>query len=142
MPDDTTAIDSSKLAQSRPPRAQRTSVMLTATILSGEGDQATRHRVRDISSRGLRIDNAGGLRPGATVSISLGSLQDIPATVHWTRAGFAGLAFAEEINLKDAHKRAGSAPTARDTQNAAETPVTIPEPTAGWIGEMRNPYRK
>lgn len=109
------------------------------------GTAATKHRVRDLSVGGIRIDNVTGLRTGATVLISVGTLQAVGATVQWVRDGFAGLAFAEQIDPADAHKKTAIAPT---VPTAAPQPVkfdvgrTIAPPSAGWIDELRNPYRK
>lgn len=126
-------------------RAQRTSVMLMAIVEQFGGTAATKHRVRDLSVGGIRIDNVTGLRTGATVLISVGTLQAVGATVQWVRDGFAGLAFAEQIDPADAHKKTAIAPT---VPTAAPQPVkfdvgrTIAPPSAGWIDELRNPYRK
>lgn len=129
-------------------RAQRTSVMLMAIVEQFGGTAATKHRVRDLSVGGIRIDNVTGLRTGATVLISVGSLQAVGATVQWVRDGFAGLAFAEHINPADAHKKAAIVPTAQTVPTAMPKPLkidvdrTIATPSAGWIDELRNPYRK
>lgn len=116
--------------------------MLMAVVEQFGGKAATKHRVRDLSVGGIRIDNAASLRPGATVLISVGALQAVGATVQWVREGFAGLAFAEQINPAEAHKKAATAPptSAKPVEQSASR--TIPPPTAGWIDELRNPYRK
>lgn len=116
--------------------------MLMAMVEQFGGKAATKHRVRDLSVSGIRIDNAAGLRPGTTILISVGALQAIGATVQWVRNGFAGIAFAELIDPVDAHKKAAIAPTVPAKPVTMETPRVVPPPTAGWIEELRNPYRK
>lgn len=123
-------------------RAQRTSVMLMAIVEQFGGKNASKHRVRDLSVGGIRIDNAAGLRAGATVVISVGALQAIGATVQWVREGFAGLAFAEQINPADAHKKAAITPAVPVQPVKVDAPRSAPPPTAGWIDDLRNPYRR
>jgi hypothetical protein len=115
--------------------------MLIATVEHFAGQVATRHRVRDLSPGGIRIDNAAGLRPGATVLISVGALEAVGATIKWVREGFAGLAFAEQINPDEARKKAAIAPSA--TRSLKANVLGAPSaPSAGWVEDMRNPYRK
>jgi hypothetical protein len=122
--------------------------MLTALVDRGRGGEVTRHRVRDLSSGGVRIDNAGGLQAGESVSVSVGALQAIAATVKWTRKDFAGLAFAEQVDPSDAHKKAAVAPAVYRTPiqagmaKHADVGKTAPPLTVGWLAEMRNPYKK
>jgi hypothetical protein len=127
---------------SLPSRAERTSVMLTALVEQGEGHAATSHRVRDLSVGGIRIDNAARLTAGGTVSISVGALQAIGATVRWARNGFAGLAFAEPINVEEARSKAVilRARTAEPLKSLNSEVTRVP--TAGWIEQIRNPYRR
>jgi hypothetical protein len=140
VPAQFTRFHDERLAPEHPTRATRTSVMLIALV--EQGHAATSHRVRDLSVGGARIDNAATLTAGGTVSISVGALRAIGATVRWARNGFAGLAFAEPIILEEAHTKAliTRARTAEplDTLNCEVTRV----PTAGWIEQIRNPYRR
>ncbi|WP_189677801.1 PilZ domain-containing protein [Sphingomonas glacialis] len=54
------------------------------------GDHARTHKVRDLSSGGVRVDQSDALRKGATVVITVGSLEAAPATVVWIADGWAG----------------------------------------------------
>jgi hypothetical protein len=77
--------------------ALRASVLLIAAV-EQSGKPATRHRVRNLSSSGLRIDHAGGLQPGELVSITVGAIAATAAVVVWVGDYFAGLAFKGEID--------------------------------------------
>lgn len=57
------------------------SVMLSATVERFGGGGPTKHRVRDLSSGGVRIDQADALKAGATVLISVGVFVAVGATV-------------------------------------------------------------
>lgn len=120
-------------------RAPRVSVMLSATVERFGGGPQTRHRVRDLSSGGIRIDQAERLTSGATVLITVGALEAVGATVRWVRDGSAGLAFAHEIDPEQARTKAAIAPA-----RAAKPPVisASPKPSARRVGAMRNPYCK
>lgn len=142
MSDHATHLNCDGSTRGRLARTQRWSVMLIAVLEYPGGEAPTKHRVRDISLRGMRIDNAGGLQPNSSVLISVGALQAIRATVKWARHERAGLAFAEDINAEDARKKAAGAASATANVNQATTLEPLPVPTAGWVGEMRNPYRK
>ena len=116
--------------------------MLVATLEHFGGVAPTRHRVRDISVGGVRIDSAGSLQSGASVLVSVGALEAVMATVKWVRLGFAGIAFAEEIELDDARKKAAIAPSMTASSITGAALGTVKAPTAGWAAEMRSPYRK
>jgi hypothetical protein len=120
-------------------RKARASVMLSAAIERFGGGEPSRHRVRDLSTDGIRIDQAVGLQVGATVVISIGALQAIGATVVWIDKGPAGLRFVEPINPDDA--RAKAVITPRPPAGAARD-VRTSGPTAGWMPDLHNPYRK
>ncbi|MBV2149173.1 PilZ domain-containing protein [Sphingobium sp. AS12] len=94
-------------AQILSPRAQRASVMLGAMIEYGNGKEPTKHRVRDISAGGIRIDGAHEMQAGTEVTVSIGLLQAIAGSVKWTRQGLAGIAFNEMIDPSEARKRPG-----------------------------------
>jgi hypothetical protein len=111
--------------------------MLSATV-ERFGGQPTKHRVRDLSAGGVRIDQAAGLSVGATVLFTVGALESVGATVVWTRDGSAGLMFVHPINPDDARAKAAIAPRADERAQDA----TRPKPTAGWIPDLKNPYRR
>ena len=120
-------------------RAPRHSVMLSAIVERFGGGAPTRHRVRDLSTGGVRIDQATGIPVGATVLVTVGALQSVGATVVWAKDGSAGLKFAQPINPDDARAKAaiGPRPVERGARDAIGT-----APTAGWIHDLNNPYRK
>jgi len=93
-------------------RADRVSVLLTARIERFGSVHASRHRVRNLSVGGVRIDQAAALRVGATVLVSVGDLESVGATVVWVRDGDAGLCFAEPIDIDRARTRVAIAPVA------------------------------
>lgn len=141
MSDDPAAPDDGDAGAKQVDRAERSNVMLMAVIEAFGGGTATRHRVRDLSSGGVRVDNAAGLRSGATVLISVGALQSVGATVKWVREGTAGLAFAQPINPENARKKAAIPPGAPAGVAPVPTVGSV-APTAGWIRDLRNPYRR
>ena len=112
-------------------RAPRVNVMLGAVVERFTRTAPTRHRVRDLSSGGVRIDQASALKPGETVLVTVGALRAVGATVRWVKDGHAGLAFAETINPDEARSKAAIAPP------PPPKPVFRP---AGWIGDMRHAY--
>src|SRR3569623_15002 len=57
--------ESDELAPAPRERLPRASVMLSATVEYFGGGAPTRHRVRDLSPGGIRIDQEGGMRVGA-----------------------------------------------------------------------------
>ncbi len=120
----------------RLPRAPRQRVMLNATIERFGGGPATQHRIRDLSSGGARIDQAGDLRVGATVLVSVGALAAVGATVSWVRDGTAGLQFAEQIDPEAARAKAAIAPRPKDAGATREGPKV------GWIPNLSNPYAR
>ncbi|GHH27052.1 hypothetical protein GCM10008023_42260 [Sphingomonas glacialis] len=129
-------------AMNTPPmaeRAVRTSVLLAATIEQFGGDHARTHKVRDLSSGGVRVDQGDALRKGATVVITVGSLEAVPATVVWIADGWAGLKFATVIDPDQARTRAALKPKQISNHKKSDP---SPGPTAGWAGDLRNPYRR
>ncbi|TVV70227.1 PilZ domain-containing protein, partial [Sphingomonas solaris] len=104
MPDRSTAPSHDHEPAPIVPRAQRGSVLLIATIEHDGKQEPTRHRVRDLSTGGVRIDNALVLRVGDTVTVSIGAVHALAATVRWIRDGLAGLAFAAAIDPEQARK--------------------------------------
>ncbi|MDB5697174.1 MAG: hypothetical protein JWN21_2717 [Sphingomonas bacterium] len=115
--------------------------MLSARLEHFDGSAPSTHRVRDLSKGGIRIDQASELRQGATVLISVGSLEAIAATIVWVEAGSAGLAFAEQINPDAARKKAVVTPLSGvEPASAGATGGAASTPRAGWIGDLQNPY--
>jgi hypothetical protein len=117
-------------------RAPRNSVFLGATVERFGGGAPTRHRVRDLSTGGVRLDQATGLQAGATILVSVGALQAVAATVVWARDGQAGIKFAEPIDPDAARARAAVAPRPAAYPSAAPSGA----PSAGWIPALKNPY--
>lgn len=120
---------------SLPSRQSRPRVMLSAMVKRSSGDPVTKHRVRDLSQGGMRLDQAGSLRVGATVLVTIGALEAIGATVAWVQDGFAGLHFVEAIDTDQARAHTAITPGA---------PPALPDgaPTAGWTHDLQNAYRK
>lgn len=85
-------------------------MFLRATVERFGSAELTEHKVRDLSQGGVLIDQAGNLRQGATVLVTVGALASVGATVAWTRDGRAGLAFAHPINPDLARARVAIAP--------------------------------
>jgi hypothetical protein len=119
-------------------RAPRHSVFLSATVERFGGSAPSRHRVRDLSTGGVRIDQAANLQAGATVLVTVGALEAVGATVVWARDGVAGLEFARPIDPEAARAKAAVAPRPLSPRPNEAGPV----PTAGWVPNLRNPYRK
>ena len=120
-----------------PARVPRHNVMLSATVERCGKAAQTKHRVRDLSASGVRIDNADDMSVGATVLFSVGLLSAVPATVVWAKDGSAGLKFEQPINPDDARGRAAIVPKTVDAPKGGAGFV----PTAGWIGNSRDRYR-
>jgi hypothetical protein len=95
--------------------------------------------VRDLSTRGARIDNAEKMRVGETFQISIGAAQAITATVKWVRLGAAGLTFEEAIDIDEARKRVAAPPK---PEASPKLKVASSQPTAGWYNQLRDPYRR
>lgn len=119
-------------------RVPRDSVMLTATVEHFGHASPTRHRVRDLSAGGVRIDHAADFQIGATILVTIGALRSVGATVVWVEDGSAGVKFAQNINLEEARAKAAIAP--RAIKGARAPTATVP--TAGWVSDVENPYLK
>lgn len=120
-------------------RSPRQQVLLGAEIGGFGGGAPTRHRIKDLSATGARVDRAAGLRAGSTVLVSVGTLEAVGATVIWVREDAAGLKFAEPIDPDAARSRT--------IVSAGRTVpgFTIPRattPTAGWVSGLSSPYRR
>jgi hypothetical protein len=81
---------------------RRQKVFLFAHVERFGAVEVSRHRVRDISPAGARIDSAANMRTHETIVIDVGSLCAVGAKVVWTEDGEAGLAFAEVIDVSAA----------------------------------------
>jgi hypothetical protein len=124
----------------QPERSERHSVMLSATIEQfGAPGISTKHRVRDLSTGGVRIDGAADFRPGATVLVTVGALESVGATVVWVKDGWAGLKFAQPVDPDQARAKAAIAPVRAGAP--IHKPAVTP-PSAGWITDLDSPYRK
>lgn len=118
-------------------RAPRQHVMLNATVERFGGSPPTKHRVRDLSSGGVRIDQAIDMRVGATVLVSVGELEAVGATVVWVKDDSAGLKFAHAVELNQAKAKVAIAPRPSDKDSRCVKSAA----KAGWISGLRNPYR-
>ena len=119
-------------------RAPRLNVMLMATIEHAPGSEPTRHRVRDLSTTGARIDNAEKLSAGQTLQISIGTAQTITANIKWVRQGAAGLSFEEAVDIDAARKSVATKPKSIACPKA-QVPSSVP--TEGWFSALKDPYR-
>jgi hypothetical protein len=116
--------------------------MLSATVERFGRGAPTKHRVRDLSTGGVKIDQAADLRPGSTVLVTVGALQSVGATVVWVKDGSAGLKFAHDIDPADARASTVIAPRAGSERGRPPVAPAAPAPTAGWLGDLSSPYRK
>lgn len=124
-------------------RIPRANVMLSATVERFGGGQPSRHRIRDLSAGGVRIDQPGDLKVGATVIVTVGALDSVAATVKWLEQGQAGLAFATRVDPKRALAKAAITPKVAGKQGqklAVDRGKLVP--TAGWTDALRNPYAR
>ncbi|WP_425275481.1 PilZ domain-containing protein [Sphingomonas faeni] len=78
---DRTEVDDHAPAQREP----RQSVLLSATLECFGRPGATKHRVRDLSPQGMRIEQAAGLQVGATVLVAVGQLEAVGAAIVWIK---------------------------------------------------------
>jgi len=129
-------VNSDSAAREHQPRAERHRVMLGALIERFGHGGATRHRVRDLSTTGVKIDQAERLQRGATVLVTVGSLAAVGATVIWVDQGAAGLRFAQPINPDDARAKTFVA----KPSSAPTRPREEPLGNAGWLGHIRGAY--
>lgn len=129
----------------RTPREARHHVLLGARISGFGGSAPTLHRVRDLSTRGARVDNASALRVGSTVLVSVGVLEEVGATVVWVKNDIAGLRFAEVIDSNAARSKTIIAPSSRP-EAGSDKPKReadgVAPAGAGWIAGLDSPYRR
>ena len=119
------------------PRMPRQQVLLGAEICGFGGGAVTKHRIKDLSASGAKVDRAGTLKPGATVLVSVGVLKAVGATVIWVRDDLAGLRFSETIDPDAARSKAIIAPPRPRPSVAVERGAT-----AGWVQERSSPYHR
>ena len=110
---------------SDPPREKRNSVIVRAAV-SIPGGIAVERRVRNLSRSGACVEHDGDLSSGTTLTLHMGTLQNLPAEVVWATERLAGLRFAELIDLDEARKPRG---------------IGV-KPKAGWIAEINDAYRR
>lgn len=79
-------------------REIRESVLLAAEVSRFGKPAVTKHRLRNLSPNGAKLDKAVALRRGETILIAVGSLPAIGATVMWVDHGEAGVKFFETID--------------------------------------------
>lgn len=119
-------------------RASRLNVMLMATVEHANWAAPTRHRVRDLSTGGARIDHADKMLAGESLQISIGAAQAVTATIKWVRQGSAGLSFDQTINIDEARQNVASQPKAVAPPKLR---VASSAPTVGWFKGLKDPYR-
>lgn len=107
-------------------RATRQSVFLTATLTPAGMTEPSRYRVMNVSSSGMCIAKAGRLDRNSKVNVSVGAVKETGKVV-WVRGDLAGIRFDHPIDLQEARKR---------------SPIVTVVPTAGWVAEVANAYRK
>lgn len=121
-------------------RAIRRQVLLGVEIARPDGGTSTRHRMKDLSPSGARIDRAGMLTAGTRVRVSVGMLDAVEALVVWVKGDSAGLHFERPIDPDAA--RSKSLVTSEKPLVDQHKPGAEPSATAGWIVDLTNPYRR
>ncbi len=106
-------------------REKRSSVIVRA-LVTPPGGTANERRVRNLSRSGACLEHDGTLAVGMTVSLHMGTLQDLSGEVMWVTPRLAGLRFGEAVDLEEARKPRGTGIT----------------PRAGWIAEINDAYRR
>ncbi len=119
-------------------RDPRQHVFLAAEISGFDRSAPTKHRIKDLSVTGARIDRASKLVVGSTVLVSVGILETIGATVVWVQDDIAGLRFAQPIDPAAARSKTIVSAPGQSNPGPKPTPVEEPRASAGWIGAMRN----
>jgi len=104
---------------------KRESVMLRAMVWTASARTPSEHRIRNLSLSGACILHSGKLTRGDRIRVTIGQAHDLDAVVMWVAEGAAGIRFEEPIDLAAA-RRSRSAGIAQ----------------AGWIGGMRDVYRR
>lgn len=122
----------------------RQQVFLGAHISGFGGETPTKHRIKDLSVTGARIDRAGMLKPGSTVLVTVGLLEAVGATVIWVKDDCAGLRFAQTIDPDAARSKTIIPSTSQFPSPKPPGPNdgVSRSPTAGWVRDMTSPYRR
>ena len=126
-------------------RRRRTQVMLGAEVTAAGGVRA-KHRIKDLSETGARIDSAATLKVGEIILISVGDLEAINAEVIWTSGNAAGIRFGQPIDLTKARAKTIVAPkNGSDTRDGCKSPAEKNSPSAsiaaGWAESLVDPYK-
>ena len=90
-------------------QAARSNMLLTAQLRVGDGPEHP-CRVRNISATGLMVEMAWPQDQGDNVSVKLGELGWVAATVAWRRPPRFGLAFSVPIDPIAARRPVGGTP--------------------------------
>lgn len=125
------------ILESLTPRMPRQQVLLGAEICGFGGGVATKHRIKDLSASGAKVDRAGALKAGATVLVSVGVLKAVGATVIWVKDDLAGLRFSETIDPDAARSKAIIAPPKPRPAATLDRGIS-----AGWVQDRTSPYRR
>ncbi len=122
-------------------REARESVLLAAEVSRFGVKDVTKHRLRDLSSRGAKIDKADALRCGETVLVTVGSLAAIGATVMWVTDGAAGLQFFEPIEPDAARSKTFVKTSLPNRDPQPSRPSSQREiQLAGWLADLESTY--
>lgn len=110
------------------PREPRTSVMLSARVWKTGWDEPSVHRLINISANGACVARATSLVGGDVVTVQIGSMEAVAASVAWSRHGVAGLRFAEPIDINAARR--------------SRTDTSTTTIAAGWFADRPDAYRR
>lgn len=122
-------------------RELRESVLLAVEVSRFGNSAVTKHRLRNLSPNGSKLDKAGALRRGETILIVVGSSPAIGATVMWVDHGEAGVKFFETIDPATARSKTivKTTPTRRALAPSDSSPERKAE-LAGWLANLDNAY--
>lgn len=106
-------------------QVNRDSLFLLAQLRVDGSDQSYRVKVRNLSSGGMMAEGEVKVARGSRVSIELRNLGWVEGSVAWKQESRFGIAFAEEIDPKQARApvagEAGDFQAPRYTRPAVET---------------------
>lgn len=123
------------------PREVRESVLLAAEVSRFGVAVITKHRLRDLSSHGARIDQADALQLGETILVTVGSLAAIGATVMWVADGAAGLKFFEPVDPNAARSKTFVKTSLPNRDPQPSRPSSQRETQlAGWLADLESSY--
>jgi len=95
--------------QKRERNRQRNSLLLVGTLCQSDGAREE-FKIRNLSASGLMGEMDAPPGCGETVSVEVGQLGPIPATVIWLRQRRFGLEFGSEIDPASAYRPIGGSP--------------------------------